>query len=82
MRLALLARLNDGQGHSITTLAASSPLSRQGVTKHLNVLEQAGLVQSRRTGRETHYRLHAETIILAQKYMGQMAQQWDAALGR
>jgi DNA-binding transcriptional ArsR family regulator len=82
MRLVLLSRLNDGQRHSISALTASGPLTRQAVTKHLHVLEQAGLVQSRRAGRETHYALRPETIIIAQKYMDQVSRQWDSALGR
>lgn len=81
-RLALLARLNDGQSHSISALTAGGPLTRQAVTKHLHVLEHASLVQSRRAGRETHYALHTENIVLAKKYMDQLSRQWDAALGR
>jgi DNA-binding transcriptional ArsR family regulator len=81
-RLALLFRLNDGQSHSISALTSSGPLTRQAVTKHLHVLEQAGLVQSRRAGRETHYALSAVSIMIAQKYMDQVSRQWDAALGR
>jgi DNA-binding transcriptional ArsR family regulator len=81
-RLALLSRLNDGRSHAISALTASGPLTRQAVTKHLHVLEQAGLVQSWRAGRETHFALRAETIVVAQKYLGQVSRQWDSALER
>lgn len=83
IRLSLLSRLaqfKDGQSLSISTLTASGPLTRQAITKHLDVLEKAGLVQSRRAGRETHYSLCAETIVTAQKYMSQICRQWDEAL--
>jgi DNA-binding transcriptional ArsR family regulator len=75
-RLGLLSRLNDGQSHSISALTSSGPLSRQAVTKHLHVMEQAGLVHSRRVGRETHYALRAETITLARKYLDEISRQW------
>lgn len=81
-RLALLARLNDGQGRSINTLAAAGPLTRQAVTKHLHVLEQAGLVRSRRAGRETQFMLRGEAIAAARKYLEGISREWDAALGR
>ncbi len=45
-----------GDGVTATELAASLPISRQAVTKHLAVLASAGLVSSSRAGRETRYR--------------------------
>jgi DNA-binding transcriptional ArsR family regulator len=81
-RLGLLSRLNDGQRHSISALTSSGPLTRQAVTKHLHVMEQAGLVRSQRAGRETHYALRAETIMVAQKYLDEISRQWDSALRR
>ncbi|HYP62371.1 MAG TPA: metalloregulator ArsR/SmtB family transcription factor [Acidocella sp.] len=81
-RLSLLTRLNDGQDHPINRLTATAPLSRQAVTKHLHVLEQAGLVQSRRAGRETLYRLRPGTLSAARDYLIEISRQWDAALGR
>jgi len=56
-RLGLVARLSsDGPG-SITRLAAGSDVSRQAITKHLEVLSAAGLVRSRRRGRERIWEL-------------------------
>ncbi|HEY5071107.1 MAG TPA: winged helix-turn-helix domain-containing protein [Caulobacteraceae bacterium] len=54
-RLSLLTRLSDGGTHSIGNLSENARLTRQGVTKHLHVLENAGLVTARRVGRERRF---------------------------
>ncbi|HVY44431.1 MAG TPA: metalloregulator ArsR/SmtB family transcription factor, partial [Minicystis sp.] len=56
-RLAVVARLCDGGPASIARLAEGATVTRQAVTKHLRVLEQAGLVRSERAGRETVWEL-------------------------
>lgn len=81
-RLELVARLGDGQPHSITQLTDGLGLTRQGVTKHLRVLEGAGLVRSRRTGRERRFIFVPEPIDQARTYLESVSQQWDAALSR
>jgi len=55
-RLSLLIILRSGPGRSIARLSANAGMTRQAVTKHLRVLEDAGLVTVERLGRETHYR--------------------------
>ena len=54
-RLALVARLSDGEPRSISQLTEGSKLSRQAITKHLRVLEEVGMVRSCRTGRESRF---------------------------
>jgi DNA-binding transcriptional ArsR family regulator len=81
-RLALLARLGDGTSRSINTLTSAGPLTRQAVTKHLHVLEQAGLVQSRRNGREVQYALRGDTLAAARDFLDGVSRQWDTALSR
>lgn len=81
-RLTLLARLSDGEGRSISALASETDLTRQAVTKHLQVLERAGLVRSARTGRETRYAYSPGPLDEAQTYLQQVADHWEAALGR
>lgn len=55
-RRALLDRLFHDDGQSITRLEVGLPMTRFGVAKHLRVLEEAGLVIARRSGREKlHY---------------------------
>lgn len=81
-RLKLLARLSDGQLRSISALAADTDLTRQAVTKHLHVLAQAGLVRSRRIGRESRFGFRPEPLIEAQAYLDRVSAQWGEALAR
>ena len=81
-RLSLLMRLSGGETLSISRLAADTRLTRQAVTKHLHVLEHAGLVASSRAGRESRYALQAEPIAAARSFLDHISAQWDEALGR
>ena len=53
-RLRIVARLGDGAARSITHLTEGEGITRQAITKHLHVLEGAGLVRGERHGRRTH----------------------------
>jgi DNA-binding transcriptional ArsR family regulator len=81
-RLSLIARLSDGPPQSIARLAAGSVLTRQGISKHLRVLEGAGIVQSVRIGREARFELRPEPFREAQSYLDRISAQWDEALAR
>ncbi len=81
-RLSLLTRLSDGAPLSISALAANGELTRQAVTKHLQVLERAGLVASSRVGRESHFLYRREAIEAARAWLDRVAAQWDDVLGR
>lgn len=81
-RLSLLRRLSDGQTRSIATLSADTALTRQAVTKHLRVLQQAGLVGDVRAGRERRFAYRPEPVIEARGYLDAISAQWDDALGR
>ena len=81
-RLALLARLSDGGARSIAALSGDSRLTRQAVTKHLHVLEKAGLVASLRVGRESRFVYRPEPVDAAKASLATVSAQWDAALGR
>jgi ArsR family transcriptional regulator, cadmium/lead-responsive transcriptional repressor len=63
-----------------TALAAELPFTRQAVTKHLAVLERAGLVSGRRVGRETRYAVRAERLDAAARVMAAVAARWDDRL--
>jgi DNA-binding transcriptional ArsR family regulator len=82
VRLRLVTRLCDDGPMSITKLAAGSHVTRQAVTKHLRVLEEAGLMRSRRHGRERVWQLDQERLGDARRYLKQISRQWDDALGR
>ncbi len=81
-RLALLARLQDGRAHAIVDLTEGSGLSRQAISKHLNVLQAAGLVRQQRVGRERRYLFHPKGIERARTYLETASAQWDAAITR
>jgi DNA-binding transcriptional ArsR family regulator len=81
-RLALLNRLSDGQTRSIAKLSADTRLTRQAVTKHLHVLENAGLVRSVRIGRESRFAYRPEPVAEARSYLESVSAQWDEALAR
>ena len=81
-RLSLLMRLSDGKTRSITMLSADTSLTRQAVTKHLRVLEEAGLVASLKQGRESRFACRCEPLEVARAYLDRVGRQWDDALGR
>lgn len=61
-RRRLLDRLNERNGLTLTELCADMGMTRQSVSKHLDVLETAGLVTTLRRGREKHHYLDAAPI--------------------
>ncbi|HJR17072.1 MAG TPA: metalloregulator ArsR/SmtB family transcription factor [Gemmatimonadales bacterium] len=80
-RLRLLARLTSGP-MSISRLTAGSGISRQGVTKHLRVLEGAGLVRGSRKGKESLWRLERRRLEEAQRSLDLISKQWDESLSK
>jgi DNA-binding transcriptional ArsR family regulator len=81
-RLLLVSRLCDGRPMSIARLTSGTDITRQAITKHLRVLQNAGLVRSRRHGRESVWRLEQRRLAEARHYLGLISRQWDDALGR
>jgi DNA-binding transcriptional ArsR family regulator len=81
-RLRLVARLCDDGPMSITHLSAGFRVTRQAVTKHLRVLEGAGLVRSRRRGRERVWQLEQRRLREARRYLELISTHWDVALER
>jgi DNA-binding transcriptional ArsR family regulator len=81
-RLRLVFRLCDDGPMSITRLAAGSKVTRQAITKHLRVMEEAGLVHSKRHGRESVWQLKQRGLEDASHYLDLISRQWDDALGR
>ena len=66
---------------SASWLAGRVPFSRQAVSKHLVVLEQAGLISRRKQGREVLYQVEAGRLDQAARAMAELAAQWDRRLG-
>jgi DNA-binding transcriptional ArsR family regulator len=63
-----------------TELAGDLPISRQAVTKHLNALAEAGLLQREREGRDIRYRVTPEPLTEAVSWMAEVGGQWDRRL--
>ena len=81
-RLRLVARLCHEAPLSIASLTDGSNLTRQAVTKHLRVMEAAGLVRSSPRGRENVWSLDQRRLQSARRYLDLISGQWDDALGR
>jgi DNA-binding transcriptional ArsR family regulator len=81
-RLSLVAKLCRGQPCSISQLTQGSRLTRQAITKHLRVLEGAGIVRNIRSGRESLFEFHPEPMEEIKKYLDLVSEQWDQALSR
>jgi len=81
-RLSLVARLCSGQPRSISQLSERSKLTRQAITKHLRVLESAGIVHCVRTGRESRFEFDPQPIEEMKAYLDFVSAQWDQALSR
>ena len=71
-----------GREASVTELAQTLPVTRQAVTKHMAALASAGLVESRRVGRERLYRLNPAPLDGAAGWIARVGSEWDDRLGR
>ena len=81
-RLRLVALLCAGGAFSIAHLTASTDISRQGVTKHLRVLADAGVVRDLKRGRERLWQLEPDQLDDARRALEVIGRQWDEALDR
>jgi len=81
-RLRLVALLCAGGAFSIARLTASTDISRQGVTKHLRVLADAGVVRDVKRGRERLWQLEPDQLDDARRALEVIGRQWDEALDR
>lgn len=81
-RLALIAALTAGEPRSIAQLTGGTRITRQAITKHLRVLELAGIVHSVRSGRESRFGLDPRPLNELQEYLSRVSEQWDQALAR
>ncbi len=81
-RLRIVVRLCDDGPMSIARLTAGSQVTRQAITKHLRIMEEAGLVRGKRDGRESVWQLEQRRLRDARRYLDLISKQWDDALGR
>lgn len=81
-RLAIVARLCAEGPLSIARLSDGAGVTRQAITKHLNTLEDVGLVRGSRAGRERIWELDTARLEKARRCLDHISDQWDAALHR
>jgi DNA-binding transcriptional ArsR family regulator len=81
-RLGIVRRLSTGTPLSIASLTSGSGVTRQAVTKHLHVLDDAGLVRSHWRGRERLWALQPDRLEPARRSLELIAAHWDEALTR
>ena len=80
-RRSLLDELFEKDGQTLSALEARIPMTRFGVMKHLRVLEEAGLVVTRRRGREKLHFLNPVPIRLVHdRWVSKYAEPWVATL--
>ena len=79
-RLRIVAVLCAGGALSITQLTAGRDMTRQAVTKHLQVLADAGLVRDLKRGRERLWEFEPAQVLAAQQALAEISRQWDVAL--
>lgn len=81
-RRSILERLRREGPLSVTELSAPLPMSRQAITKHLDVLEEAGLVESAMHGRHRIHELTASPLRELDDWLAPYAAAWDQRLER
>lgn len=81
-RRGILERLRREGPLSITEIAERLPVTRQAVTKHLDILERAGLIDRQSRGRERIHSLRAAPLRLLSEWLGPYEAEWDVRLSR
>ena len=81
-RLRLVAVLCAGGALSIAQLTSGTEITRQAVTKHLQVLADAGLVRDIKVGRERLWEFEPKRLEEARRSLDEIARQWDYALNK
>jgi DNA-binding transcriptional ArsR family regulator len=81
-RLRLIAVLCTGGAFSIAQLTAHTHITRQGVTKHLQVLADARLVKDLKLGRERLWQFDPAQLEEARRSLEIIGRQWEQALGK
>ena len=81
-RLMLVRQLSEGGPASIWVLAERQDMTRQGVTKHLQMLAAAGIIDGSRQGREQVWTLNPKRLGEGRRHLDVIAAGWDEALER
>lgn len=79
-RLELIDRLAKHGPVTTLTLVKGLQMSRQAASKHLDVLESAGLITSEKVGREVIRKLNVDELSLANDWITVRAKRWENKL--
>lgn len=79
-RRQVLGLLAEGRPLSASALAGRLPVTRQAVVQHMAVLQQSGLVSSRKVGREVLFSVRPEALTLTASWMTSLAESWSERL--
>ena len=82
VRRSLLVNLAEHSPKTATQLAQEYPITRQGILKHLTILEDAGLVAVHQAGREKRYTLTPEPLEELEQWIEDIGAKWDERLLR
>jgi DNA-binding transcriptional ArsR family regulator len=82
MRRKLLVNLAENSPKTVTQLAREYPITRQGILKHLHILQDAGLVDVHQQGREKRYTLTPEPLSELEQWIKELSLKWDERLLR
>ena len=78
-RWSILSALGEGDA-SASALAARLPVSRQAIAKHLAVLQEVGVVEPVRVGREVRYRVIGSELSATARRLDAIGAEWDRRL--
>lgn len=81
-RLSLLVNLAENGPKTASRLAEEYPITRQGILKHLHILEDARLVAVHQKGREKRYTLTPEPLSDIDEWIKEISAKWDERLWR
>jgi len=81
-RRHLLEMLSQNEGQTLNELCAHLPMTRIGVMKHLRILEDAGLITTRKVGRERLHYLNPAPIRFIANWAEQYRRHWDERMDR
>ena len=81
-RLILVSKLGNGDALSATALAHGADVTRQAIVKHLQLLDDVGLVRRHKEGREVLYTLETRRVNEARAFLDAISARWDRAIER
>jgi DNA-binding transcriptional ArsR family regulator len=82
VRLRLVGKLSRVGPMPLGKLAEGEGVTRQAVSKHLNVLLNSGLAEAERKGREQIWSVKSDGLREAERYLDQISRDWDRAIER